>query len=134
MSPATNAPHPGGGQLRSKVQRDGGFTLDARTAATVDAGLAVCAEPALGLEFDWDRWQDDLVRAWLDDRRRWIVEAATNPLHLGGWLDGGGCVHLDVVRVFPGERLGDARALARRHGQRAIFDLTRRVLISLEGR
>lgn len=133
MSPATNAPHPGAGRLRSQVHRDGGFTIDARNGGTVGHGLAVCAEPALSLEFAWERWRDDLVGAWLDDRRRWIVDAAATGLHLGGWLDGGGCVHLDVVRVFPGERLGDACALARRHGQRAIFDLTRRALIALEG-
>lgn len=120
--------------LRDHLLRHGGCTIDARSARTVDAGLAVCADPAWTLAVPLADWHGPTLLDWVRRSRRHVV-AAGDDLHLGAWHPtGSGVAHLDVVRVVPadGDGLGLARSMGRRHRQHALFDLTRRALVLLE--
>ena len=56
-------------RMRALLLIEGGFTVDHRTGASVDAGLAVGAEPARTLTFPLARWSEDEVVPWLRDAR-----------------------------------------------------------------
>ena len=63
--------------------------------------------------------------------------AATAPgegdVHLGGWLQGDlGKVWLELVWVLPNRLQPAAMALARMHGQHAVFDLAHRQLVTID--
>jgi hypothetical protein len=112
------------------IDAAGGFTVDAATGEPVRDGVAVGVEPARAAAFPRPAWDDARVDRWLarqcDDRR-------PHRRYIGGWLDPSGRVWLDVVRVVPAATAHVALALARRAGQRCVFDLARCELIMVTG-
>lgn len=124
--------------LRHLLAARGGFTLHPRTGDQLDDGLAVCADPAVTIGFPFEHWVDEQVNAWVQRcvERAGVTDphdvSAAPDLHLGGWLDRSGWVWLDVVRVFPPRHHEAALAYGRQHRQRAIFDLGRHEVVSLQ--
>jgi len=111
--------------LRGLVHQNGGFTLDTQSGLLVDRGYAVCADPSRTLGFELADWCDARVASWVDSH---LVFSAG---HLGGWLDPGGWVWLDLVRIFSEADRAEAFALGRAHWQEAIFDLHRNVSLAV---
>jgi hypothetical protein len=119
--------------LRQVIEAAGGFTLDRRGTAFIGRGIAVATDPGAALAFPADSWDDELIGDWLAD----ATCQRDDDEHVGGWLDPSARrVWLDVVRVFDVAHRHQAFAMARRHGQRAVFDLSRSALVPLaiEGR
>lgn len=111
---------PGAG-LRRFIESAGGFTLHHHTGEPLRDGVSVCADPGATLSFPLGDWDDDRVAAWF---RSCLDRVRGRDLHLGGWLDPTtGWVFLDVVRVYPPHRRGEAVHLGRAHRQKAVFDL-----------
>lgn len=111
--------------LRHRILGGGGFTIDARRGKDLRRGIAVGAEPSASLVLPADAWDDEHVRRWLRRCDRHLRQHhGGEPLHVGGWLDQRlRQAHLDLVRVFPGQRRLEAFDLARRLHQRAVYDL-----------
>jgi hypothetical protein len=119
------APTPRPAALRALLATHGGFTIDQDTGRPIDAGIAVCVDPAAGLGFRFAHWSDTAVRTWLGR-----IVAATKPgAHLGGWIDDDRVCWLDEVIVFPAEAEAHAVEAAQAAGQAAVFDLGRRQLV-----
>jgi hypothetical protein len=114
--------------LRERLDRDGGFTIEARTGVALERGIAVCLEPSRSWTFDRAEWRDDAVRSWLERHA-----AQDRTVAIGGWLDQG-TVWLDRVRVVPSALRPVAAALGRRRRQVAVFDLRQRQLVRLGAR
>jgi hypothetical protein len=111
--------------LRERLDRDGGFTLEAGTGTPVRRGIAVCLHPSESWSFHRRDWHDDAVRSWV------ARHAAPAPGRaIGGWLDGG-TVWLDRVHVVPSALRPVAAALGRRGHQFALFDLGRHQVVRL---
>jgi hypothetical protein len=111
-------------QLEEQLADQGGFTLDHRSGRWACAGLAVCAEPGLTLRFSWPPWPSEVVHDWVARGVGYIERRPDAELHLGGWFDAHTqTVSLDVVRVVPATSVQRVRAIGRRHGQTAFFDL-----------
>jgi hypothetical protein len=107
--------------LRRLLESAGGFTVHHRTGRPAIDGVSVCAVLEAELHFPMAEWDDVRVGSWV---RTWADRVRGSDLHLGGWLDPTtGHVWLDVVRVLPADRLGDAVHLGRELRQRAVFDL-----------
>jgi hypothetical protein len=111
--------------LRERLDRDGGFTVEIRTGAAIERGIAVCLQPWLTWTFRRAEWHDEAVSSWVQ-RHAARRDAPT----IGGWLDEG-IVWLDCVRVVPTALRPVASALGRRRGQLGVFDLRRRRLVRL---
>ncbi len=111
--------------LRDRLDRDGGFTIEVRTGATVRRGIAVCLQPWCTWTFRRAQWRDEAVAGWL---RRLV--ASEGPGAIGGWMDDG-VVWLDRVHVVPEVLRPVASMLGRRRGQRGVFDLRRKHLVRL---
>lgn len=117
-------------ELRDRIGSDGGFTIDMWTGLPVGHGVAVCADRAMGLRFELSSWDDGIVARWLGHCRS--VAWSRPGLHLGGWHPAGGTeVHLDLVRVLPGDRRRLARALGVVRRQHAVFDLGRGAVVPI---
>jgi hypothetical protein len=115
--------------LRRLIAAEGGFTVDETTRVLLRSGIAVCADPTLAVSFDWRRWDDGEVTAWLTTVQDRL---AGGDVHLGGWLDPNRrWVWLEPVWVLPEHLRPAAVALAKLHGQRAVFDLRHRRLIPI---
>ena len=116
-------------RLRGFLEVTGGFTLHQHSGEPVRAGYSVCADPSATLCFPLHEWDDDQVGGWL---ATWTERILGTELHLGGWLEPSTLhVWLDVVRVYPTHRRGDAVELALAHRQRALFDLDQGRLVML---
>ena len=119
-------------RLHGLLVADGGFTVDFRTACPVDAGLAVCADPARTLRFRLAEWSGPVILGWLQDTRRFVESGGRLDLYLGGWHAAHrDHVYLDVVRVVPADGQHLAETMGRLHRQHALFDLARRTLVPL---
>lgn len=119
-------------RLHALLVADGGFTVDFRTARPVDAGLAVCADPARTLRFRLAEWSDPVIAGWLQDARCFVETGDRSDLYLGGWHAAHrDHVYLDVVRVVPADGQHLAETMGRLHRQHALFDLARRTLVPL---
>jgi hypothetical protein len=111
--------------LLDRLDRDGGFTVEARTGAPLVRGIAVCLQPSVSWTFRRAEWHDDAVRRWIE---RHAASARTPAI--GGWLDDD-TVWLDHVHVVPRVLGPVAAALGRRRHQVAVFDLSRRLVVRL---
>ncbi len=125
----TSAPMPAqASRLHQLLQIAGGFTLHQRTGEPLREGVSVCADPTRTLQFPLDGWNDASVDQWVAAQRPAL---RANGVHLGGWLDAGRDVWLDVVHVFPPNARHEAMAVGRRLEQHAVFDLGRRCVLPL---
>jgi len=108
-------------RLRRLLDAHGGFTLDPRSGVHVRRGVSVCLDPSRTLRCDRVAWRDEAIALWLS---RQTTELHRSHRYLGGWLDHErDQVWLDVVRVVPRVARPAVTALARRHGQRSLYDL-----------
>jgi hypothetical protein len=114
--------------LREQLDRDGGFTVEARTGRPVRRGIAVCLRPGGSWAFHRAEWHDEAVRHWIEQHA-----ASTRNRAIGGWLHDG-TVWLDPVHIVPGALGPVAAALGRRRHQLALFDLNRQRVVRLRGR
>ncbi len=115
-------------RLRHLLQIAGGFTLHHRTGEPLHEGVSVCADPARTLQFRLHAWDDALVDDWVAAQTPTLCREG---VHLGGWLDAGSDVWLDIVHVFPAHAHREALAFGRRLEQHAVFDLGRRCVVPL---
>jgi hypothetical protein len=108
--------------LKELILLHGGFTLCGKTGDPVATGMAVATRSSMSLEFHSDVWSDRTVSEWLArvGTRRWSLFC-----DLGGWLDEGGVVHLDVVLVVPRALSYCARLIGRFSRQHSMYDLDR---------
>jgi hypothetical protein len=114
--------------LRALIDAAGGFTLDPTSGTGVRHGVSVCLDPHLSLSFVRSEWHDEVVNGWLVTRADVLSRRRR---FLGGWLDApSDRVWLDVVHVLPARARPFALALARRRGQRGVYDIGRRRLVS----
>jgi hypothetical protein len=117
--------------LRRFLEHAGGFTLHHRTGEPVRRGVSVCADPSAALAFPMRDWDDAAVESWL---RTSIERLRGSDLHLGGWLDPAtGMVWLDIVRIYPAHRRGEAERAGRTLQQKAVFDLAAGRVLALVG-
>ena len=114
--------------LLARLDRDGGFTVEARTGAPLERGIAVCLQPSGSWTFRRGEWRDDSVRCWVE---RHTASAWTRAI--GGWLDDD-TVWLDRVHIVPAALRPLAAALGRRRHQLALFDLGRQRVVRLRDR
>lgn len=100
--------------------REVGFTVDPVRGRVPRAGFAVAVHPERSWAISAERFRPEHVLGFV--RRHAAALGADAALWAGAWLDpASGLMHLDLSVV---ER--DARRaldLARRHGQRAVYDL-----------
>jgi len=114
--------------LRRLIEREGGFTLDLPTGRRVSHGISVCSRPWRSLRFRREAWDDVVVDRWLAT----ISVDGRRTRHVGGWLDiRSDHVWLDLVRVVPPRMRPVACTVARLLGQRGVFDLARRELLTV---
>jgi hypothetical protein len=119
-------------ELRARIERDGGFTLDIATGQPADDGISVAAGRSIAMTFPQHEWCDRSVE-------RWLHEAAHHrPLrrsHLGGWLDRStGYIWLDLVWVIDRRLAPLAPIIGRALRQHCVFDLTRGTAVPLHPR
>jgi hypothetical protein len=115
-------------RLRRLIEQDGGFTLDLSTGRRVLHGISVCSRPWRSLRFRREAWDDALVDRWLAT----ISVEGRRTRHVGGWVDPrSDHVWLDLVRVVPPRMRPVACTVARLYGERGVFDLGRRELVSV---
>lgn len=105
---------------------NGGATWDVRRNKPVKAGYAVGAHPDRTRVLDRDLTPDD-VRQYIEDN----YDLLTKPnKFIGTWVDQqSGSTYLDVTTVLPREAAID---LARKNGEKAIFDLKNKQEIRLD--
>ena len=112
-------------RLCALLDHHGGFTVEPRTGLAMDHGVSVCTEPHLSLHLPG--WDSASVAGWLAAR----ADDYHRPgCYVGGWADPANHdVWLDVVRLLPATWLHAALRAAGQHGQRGVFDLSRRQLV-----
>ncbi|MGZ4758840.1 MAG: hypothetical protein ACXV5S_00770 [Acidimicrobiales bacterium] len=131
MSDDPAAEHGPIARLRRFLEHTGGFTLHHRTGEPARHGVCVCADPSATLAFPMREWDDARVGSWV---RRSTERLRDSDLHLGGWLDPStDVVWLDIVRIFPSHRHGEAVRAGRSLRQKAVFDLAEGRVLPLTG-
>ena len=101
----------------------GGFTFCLRNCVVPQSGFVVGVHEHSLVLSTHQKLTERRVMRFARQRRQFLLEQGN---YLGCWTDEAGQIHLDVVRRVQSQV--EARAIASRHRQLAVFDLAERTV------